>query len=246
VGAVLDRGRPRARAAHEPVVSESAVSTEGAAESRAGTASAWRDRRAWVTLAAVSVGALAADLGSKHIAFRTIAQRPVNISRENVLAVWSQGQNLGRLIPDHRPVTVVPHLLEFSLVLNPGAVFGMGAGMRWFFIAFTIGALALALWMFSKWTRAKDRLAHVALGLLIAGGVGNLYDRIVYACVRDFIHPLPGVRIGNREIWPYVSNVADLWLLIGIGILMWFLWRSGDPKQRDATSKARPETAEEK
>jgi signal peptidase II len=208
---------------------------------------AWQDRRAWALLAIVSVAALAADLGSKYIAFRTIAPRPVEVRRESVLAVWSQGRSLGELIPDHRPVTVAPHLLEFSLVLNPGAVFGMGAGMRWFFVGFTVAALGLALWMFSKWTRARDRVAHIALGLLIAGGIGNLYDRIVYACVRDFIHPLPGVRIGNREIWPYVSNVADLWLLIGIGILMWFLWRSGDPKKARSTSaaaKSGPETAE--
>ncbi len=193
-----------------------------------------RDRSAWVRLGAVATAALVADLGSKYLAFATIAGRPVTIRREDVLAAWRQGRQLGDLIPPHRPVEVVPHLLEFSLVLNPGAVFGMGAGMRWFFVMFTAAALALALWMFANWTRARDRLAHVALGLLIAGGVGNLYDRIVYACVRDFIHPLPGVRVGGREIWPYVSNVADLWLLIGIGILMWFLWRTGDPGKRAA------------
>lgn len=196
-----------------------------------------RDSRSWSRLSIVAGVALAADLGSKALAFATIAGRPVTIRREDVMAVWDQGRSLGVLIPDHRPVTVIPHVLEFSLVLNPGAVFGMGAGMRWFFVAFTLGALGLALWMFAMWTRARDRLAHIALGLLIAGGVGNLYDRIFYASVRDFIHPLPGVRIGTREIWPYVSNVADLWLLIGIGILMWFLWRSAEPKPRTAPAK---------
>lgn len=194
-----------------------------------------RSPRAWARLIIIAVAALALDLGSKAIAFATIAGRPVEVRRADVLAVWSQGRSLGVLIPDHRPVTIVPHVLEFSLVLNPGAVFGMGAGMRWFFVVFTVAALGLALWMFGTWTRARDALAHVALGLLIAGGLGNLYDRIFYASVRDFIHPLPGVEIAGREVWPYVSNVADLWLLIGIGLLMWFLWRSGEPKKKPAS-----------
>ena len=116
-----------------------------------------------------------------------------------------------------------------SLVLNPGAVFGIGAGKRWFFIAFTGAALALAIWMFLAWTGPRDRAAHAAIGLLISGGLGNLYDRIVYACVRDFLHPLPGVKMpfgltmpltGGREVWPYVSNIADLWLLLGISALV--------------------------
>jgi lipoprotein signal peptidase len=90
--------------------------------------------------------------------------------------------------------------------------------------------------MFAAWTKPKDAMAHAAIGLLISGGLGNLYDRIVYACVRDFLHPLPGAVMpfgwrmpltGGREIWPYVSNIADLWLLVGIGMLMWYLWRGG-------------------
>jgi signal peptidase II len=190
-----------------------------------------RDPAAWAVLLGVAVAALAADLGSKALAFAKIAGTPVEIRREKVLEVWRQGQSLGSLIPNHEPVTVVPSVLDLSLVLNPGAVFGMGAGMRWFFVAFTVGALGLALWMFANWTKASDRLAHVSIGLLIAGGLGNLYDRIVYACVRDFLHPLPGVVLGGREVWPYVSNVADLWLLIGIGILMWYLWRGGEKKK---------------
>ena len=80
----------------------------------------------------------------------------------------------------------------------------------------------------------------MAIGLLIGGGLGNLYDRLKFACVRDFLHPLPRVRLpfgltwpdGSTGIWPYVSNIADLFLLIGIGMLMWHIWRTDPPKKK--------------
>lgn len=193
--------------------------------------------KAWAVLLITIVLGLVIDLYSKHLAFERVAGRPVIIQREDVLRIMSGGGEtpqrsigLGALIPRHEPVQVVPSLLDFTLVLNPGAVFGIGAGQRVFFIAFTGAAVAFALYVFTKWTRPRDRAAHIALGLLISGGLGNLYDRLVYACVRDFIHPLPGLQFpfglspfGTREVWPWVSNIADLFLLIGIAMLAFFL-----------------------
>ncbi|MEM9374339.1 MAG: signal peptidase II, partial [Planctomycetota bacterium] len=127
----------------------------------------------------------------------------------------------------------VTNLLEFTLVLNPGAVFGIGAGKRWFFVVFTVFAVGLASWLFATRTSARDRWAHFAFAMVVSGGLGNLYDRVRFACVRDFIHPLPGVPLpfgikwpsGSAELWPYVSNVADAFLIIGIVILIVHTWR---------------------
>lgn len=192
---------------------------------------------AWARLAVWGAVALAADLWTKRFAFDHVAGTPVNVRRADVLS----GVPLDSLVPDHHPVVVVPSVLEFTLVLNPGAVFGIGAGRRWFFIMFTLVALVFALFVFARWTSARDRAAHIALALLIAGGLGNLYDRIAYACVRDFIHPLPGLRLpfglkwpgGSGDVWPYVSNVADLFLLIGIGTLLVCSWRGSAARRPD-------------
>ncbi len=199
-------------------------------------------KRAWAGLLIWTAIALVIDLWTKALAFSKVAGAPVTIRRADVLS----GASLDSLVPSHEAVTVVPSILEFTLVLNPGAVFGIGAGRRWFFILFTIIALGFALFVFARWTTARDRAAHIALALLIAGGLGNLYDRIVYACVRDFIHPLPGVQLpfgiawpsGSSDVWPYVSNVADLFLLIGIGVLLVCSWRG------TATRETASETAE--
>jgi signal peptidase II len=131
-------------------------------------------------------------------------------------------------------------VLEFKLVLNVGAVFGAGPGKRALFIGVTVFAVLFGVFLFGWWTGPRDRMAHVGIGLLLAGGLGNLYDRLVYACVRDFIHPLPGVRLpfgwrypsGEDQVWPYVSNVADKWLLIGIAILLVHAWRMGGQEHK--------------
>lgn len=196
---------------------------------------AWRSAGAWGWLLGVVAVGLWMDLGSKSLAFARVAGSAVDVRRGDVLAAGPRG--LSGLIPPHPPVRAIPGLLDFTLVLNPGAVFGIGAGRRWVFVGFTVLAVGFAMWMFSAWTRARDRWAHTALGLLIAGGIGNLYDRLMLACVRDFIHPLPGVKLpggltwpnGSAEVWPYVSNVADLWLIVGILILVVVSWGSKGP-----------------
>ncbi len=197
---------------------------------------AWRSRRAWVVLLAVAAAALAVDLWTKHAAFERVAGVPVQIDRAAVLAISASDPRLiGRLVPDHPPLVVVPRMLEFTLVLNPGAVFGMGAGRRMFFMVFTLATVGFAVFMFARWTHAREWAAHGAIGLLVGGGLGNFYDRWVYACVRDFIHPLPGVRFpfgwqpfgSGGQVWPWVSNVADAFLIVGIAVLAIQFWRQG-------------------
>jgi signal peptidase II len=186
-----------------------------------------------MALLVVTLLSIVVDLASKHLAFYYVADKPLVVERTHVLAVSAADPRMvNSLVPQHPPMVVLPKLLHFTLVLNPGAVFGIGPGQRWFFIAFTVVALAFGLLMFAKWTAPRDRWAHAAIGLLIGGGLGNLYDRLTYGCVRDFIHPLPDWKWpsgspfrANTPIWPYVSNVADLLLLIGIAILLIHLWR---------------------
>lgn len=194
---------------------------------------AGRSPRAWLLFLGATVLGVVADLWSKHAAFQHVASVPVTVRREDVLRTGSLG-SLGSLIPAHDPIVVVPGVLELTLVLNPGAVFGIGAGKRWFFVVFTVGAVALATWLFARKTAARDRWAHLGFALVVSGGLGNLYDRVRFACVRDFLHPLPGLRLpfglrwpsGSPEVWPYVSNVADAFLLVGIALLIAYSWRT--------------------
>ncbi len=220
MGAVHHRGRPRARAAFDvDLMTSHGDQRRGAVAGRPATA---RSARAWAVLLVVLAAALAIDLWSKDLAFARVAGAPVIVRRDAVLEAGPR--HLARLVPPHQPRVVVPDALELTLVLNPGAIFGIGAGRRWVFVAFTALAIVFAVGLFVKWTRPRDWPAHAGLGLILAGGLGNLHDRLRFACVRDFLHPLPNARLpwgwtwpgGGRAIWPYVSNLADLFLIIGV------------------------------
>jgi signal peptidase II len=198
---------------------------------------------AWAALLLIAGLGLAVDLVSKRMAFERIADAPVRIDRADVLGL--PPERIGSLIPRHDPVVVIPNVLELTLVLNPGAVFGVGPGKRWFFVFFTGVAVGFALWIFARWTLRRDWLSHTAIGLVLAGGIGNLYDRLRFGCVRDFLHPLPGVPMpfgltwpgGEAQLWPWVSNVADAFLIVGIGLLVLRLWRTGDAGEQQGAAK---------
>jgi len=230
---------------------------------------AWRSRRAWLTLTIVVLTALAIDLGTKYWAFETLGERPVEIDPVVVQTKIDAGVPLNHLqridqlmlrgdppavyepiLPPHEPSVVIPYVLEFKLVLNAGAVFGSGHGKRWLFVGFTFVAFGFCLYLFAAWTRKDEWLTHTALGLIVAGGLGNLYDRIVYACVRDFLHPLPNVTypfgwspFGSREVWPYVSNVADAFLLLGVGVIVIRMWKA--PQIPHDGESVNPDSADE-
>jgi lipoprotein signal peptidase len=179
-----------------------------------------------LTLLCVFAGGLLLDLGSKELTFRHVAGAPIVLERADLLADPSYNP-----IIYHAGEPLLPFdLLNLRLVLNPGAVFGIGANQRWFFIGFTVVALLAGLYIFGRHTTGRSRVAHVALGLILAGGLGNLHDRIVYGRVRDFLHMLPGRRLPfdwtwpgtqNQELFPWVFNVADVLLLVGmIGLMV--------------------------
>ena len=189
-----------------------------------GTARAFHSPKAWLFLLVMLGAGLTADLTSKSWSFRNVADVPVVLEQSRLLE-----DPFYNPIPRHESKSILPwNLLHLQLVINRGAVFGLGSDKRIFFIVFTIVAILAGLFVFGRFTQHRHRLAHIALGLILAGGLGNLYDRIMYGVVRDFLHMLPEWNLpfswrwpgGAPSVFPWVFNVADVLLLIGIGLLM--------------------------
>jgi signal peptidase II len=100
--------------------------------------------------------------------------------------------------------------------VNPGALFGVlsqyDKNANAIFAAISVlAAIAITFWSFKRST-ASDPTLCAALGLILGGTLGNLYDRVVFHGVRDFLY----FYLIN---WP-VFNIADCCLVLGAGVLL--------------------------
>lgn len=196
------------------------------------------------------------------------------------LDLWSKSAAFSRLSPEGG-YTVIPGLLEFRRSLNDGAVFGSFNGYTSMFMLASVLALLFVFFIFASSHRAH-RVLHVALSMILAGALGNLYDRAFVevdvavrvteageerfigmitddseedfllmghwpegaperrflreglelrhqGVVRDFLHFLPHFpewvpKVGGKEVWPWVFNVADAALVVGVILLLLSSW----------------------
>ena len=74
-----------------------------------------------------------------------------------------------------------------------------------------VAALAILYWG-TRGVTKRDGILTTALGLILAGTLGNLYDRLVFGGVRDFLY-------FYWINWP-VFNVADCCLVCGMFLLL--------------------------
>ena len=109
----------------------------------------------------------------------------------------------------------------FNLVLahNTGAAFSFLASasgwQREFFIVLTVSISCVLIWMLKK--NQPNRVLSVALSLVIGGAFGNLYDRVAYGYVIDFVQwYIPG---SGLPPWP-AFNVADSAICFGAVLLI--------------------------
>tara|TARA_B100000242_G_C42983780_1_gene456589 strand:- start:37 stop:516 length:480 start_codon:yes stop_codon:yes gene_type:complete len=102
--------------------------------------------------------------------------------------------------------------IDFLLVYNPGAAFGILSDQpgwqRWFLILVSIFISAiLVFWI--KRTAETSKIESFSITFILAGAIGNLLDRLMYGYVIDFIHLFWG-----DISWPNF-NIADSSITIG-------------------------------
>jgi len=142
------------------------------------------------------------------------------LSKILILLYLKQGTN----------ITIFPHVLRLSHVHNFGAAFSLFAenasplAVRRGLIAFSVAAVLMVFAMLWR-TGRQYSLTSIALALILGGAVGNLWDRIHYSYVVDFIE----VTI-IRYHWPDF-NIADSAIVIGACLLLLEIFRpqTSDP-----------------
>ena len=108
--------------------------------------------------------------------------------------------------------------LSIHHVQNSGIAFGLFASATPIVIVLTAFAVGWMLLFFAR-SGTRHAVLPVALGLVIGGSVSNLVDRVRLGHVTDFL---------DLEFWP-AFNLADTFIVVGVGILLVALFAADHP-----------------
>lgn len=115
---------------------------------------------------------------------------------------------------------LIPGFLESKPTLNPGVAFGiqLPSWALWLILAILILLVAAVI----RETQRTQRMEQfLAAGLIFAGAISNILDRLRYGMVRDFLH---------FSFWPTIGNLGDLMITFGaIGLLLTFRKKRAPP-----------------
>ena len=130
---------------------------------------------------------------------------------------------IARSVELYESVPVIPRFFNITRIHNRGAIFGTFSqtNNQIVFVLLTaasLAALALVVYYFFK-TPDTDRLMKVSLTLILAGALGNQFDRLIRGHVIDFLDFYIG-----RAHWPFF-NVADSCITIGAFLMLITLFR---------------------
>ena len=116
----------------------------------------------------------------------------------------------------------ITSFLSFVHFQNPGAAFSFlsdqGGWQRYFLVVISLLAVIYIPWLINQYK--KNMLTVIGLLLILGGAIGNLYDRISYGYVIDFIY----FHIAEFY-WP-AFNVADSAISIGVLLFLYGSFRS--------------------
>lgn len=178
----------------------------------------------------VTIVSLAGDLLSKEYVFKSLLDDP-GFRRQLAELTGRVGPGLPAEVVLHKRIfqrRIMPGV-KFTLSTNPGVVFGLPM-RRWAVAAATIITMGLVV-MFFATSGARAWAVHVALALILAGALGNLYDRLFSEVV------IPGVGTISHQVrdfidcselhYPYIFNIADVLLVVGVAVLILQWWTVG-------------------
>ncbi|MGF1545465.1 MAG: signal peptidase II [Parvularculaceae bacterium] len=146
----------------------------------------------------------------------------------------------GRAVPCAReprldcPQIHVAPFFDLTYVENRGASFGVLAGGLASRVFLSLLSVVIVGFLVAWLARLRRRLAAGAVALIAGGALGNLYDRVAYGHVVDFLD-FSGLG------FPWVFNVADAAINVGVGLLLLDAWlyREQTPQAGDEAAAAK-------
>jgi signal peptidase II len=126
-------------------------------------------------------------------------------------------------------ISVIDGFFNITYVRNTGVAFGIFSSIsspaKSFLLSVFTACAALVVVTYSVRSPARNRLLQIALSLILGGALGNLYDRLAYGYVVDFLEFYAG-----SYHWPSF-NVADSAISTGVALLALEIIRSETPSR---------------
>jgi signal peptidase II len=145
-----------------------------------------------------------------------------------VLDRWSKATIQSRF-ELNESATVIDGLFNITYVQNTGVAFGIfstiSSPLKSLLLSAFTAVAAVIVVFYSLRSPVKNHLLQVALGLILGGAIGNLYDRLAYGFVVDFLE-----LYFRSYHWPSF-NVADTAISVGVLLLALEIIRNEAPGQ---------------
>ena len=118
----------------------------------------------------------------------------------------------------YQSVEVIPGVFNLTYIQNEGAAFGSMSNSPWVFMVLST-VMIVGILVYMLWKKPQSRLLMSALTMIVAGGIGNMIDRIRLGYVIDFLD-----FCAFPKLWKWTFNVADSFVVIGAGmIILWMI-----------------------
>src|SRR5215470_11975117 len=125
--------------------------------------------------------------------------------------------------------TVIDGFFNITYVRNTGVAFGIFSSIsspaKSLLLSIFTACAAVIVIMYSVRSPVRNRLLQIALSLILGGALGNLFDRLAYGYVVDFLE----FYIGSYH-WPSF-NIADSAISVGVALLAIEIIRSEAPNR---------------
>lgn len=118
-------------------------------------------------------------------------------------------------------IKIINNFFNITYVRNTGAAFSILSKHTYLLVFVSIFIITLILYYINK-NKPKTKIEYISYSMILGGAVGNLYDRIVYGYVIDFL---------DFNIFGYeypIFNLSDSFIFIGVLILIIYMWRCKD------------------
>ncbi|EDS77942.1 signal peptidase II [Clostridium botulinum C str. Eklund] len=140
----------------------------------------------------------------------------VGIILDRITKLWALKE-----LSNGREIEVIKNFFSFNYLENRGAAFGIFQGKTALLVSVTLVVMIGVIYYFIKY-KPTSKFIRLGIALIVSGALGNLYDRIFYKYVVDFI------LIHYKNVYYYPTfNIADILVVVGTIMLAIFLLREG-------------------